>query len=81
MVDRANSLQIGRCMMALPDTPPAQATATGRWEGEGGSLAAHGSDALPDGVTATAMTQYRVGPYSYTNLDDALAEHRRQTRK
>jgi hypothetical protein len=68
-------------MMGLPDAPPVEATGAGRWEGDGGSLSPHGSDALPDGVTATSMTHYRVGPYSYTNLDDALAEHRRQTRK
>lgn len=36
---------------------------------------------LPDGVTAVNTVQYKVGPYTYSNLDDALAEHRRQSSK
>lgn len=34
--------------------------------------------ALPEGVTAETVTRYRVGPYRYTSLADALAQHRRQ---
>jgi len=68
-------------MMALPDAPTVKPTVTGRSEGEGGSLAGHEPDVLPNGVTAYRVTHYQVGPYSYTNVDDALAEHRRQTRK
>lgn len=68
-------------MMALPDAPTVQQTGTAQSEGAGGSLAGHDSDALPNGVTAYLVTHYQVGPYSYSNLDDALAEHRRQTRK
>lgn len=36
---------------------------------------------LPDGVIAVNAVQYKVGPYTYSNLDDALAEHRRQSSK
>lgn len=36
---------------------------------------------LPDGVIAVNTVQYKVGPYTYSNLDDALAEHRRQNTK
>ena len=34
---------------------------------------------LPDGVIAETVTQYRVGPYRYTSLADALAQYRRQS--
>lgn len=36
---------------------------------------------LPEGVIAVNTVQYKVGPYTYSNLDDALAEHRRQNTK
>ena len=36
---------------------------------------------LPEGVIAVISKEYRVGQYRYTNLDDALAEHRRQSAK
>lgn len=49
------------------------------WEGEGGGLGPSQRDPLPDGVIAVTTVQYRVGPYSYSTLDDALAEHRRRT--
>lgn len=67
--------------MTPPNAPPAEPTGASRWEAEGGSRAAHGSDALPNGMIANLVTHYQVGPYSYTNLDDALAEHRRQMPK
>lgn len=36
---------------------------------------------LPEGVIAVNTVQYKVGQYTYSNLDDALAEHRRQNTK
>gem|GEM_PF-5509193 len=47
------------------------------WEGEGGALRLRSRDELPFGVEAIKITHYRVGPYIYTNLADALAQHRR----
>ena len=32
---------------------------------------------LPEGVIAETTTIYRVGPYRYSKLEDALAEHGR----
>ncbi|WP_144096591.1 hypothetical protein [Croceicoccus sediminis] len=60
--------------------PEASANAgDGRWENEGGALPPRTLPPLPDGITAISVTHYRVGPYTYTNLDDAMAEYRRQT--
>ena len=61
-----------------PDKPPAETAATCRWESEGGSVRSAKTQ-LPEGIVAVSVTHYRVGPYSYTNLDDAMAEHRRQS--
>ncbi|MEB3416638.1 hypothetical protein VCJ71_11210 [Alteriqipengyuania sp. WL0013] len=49
------------------------------WENEGGAVAAHSSPELPEGVIAITSVSYRVGPYTYARLKDALAEHRRQS--
>ncbi len=58
---------------AVPQTPPAR-----EWESQGSSLTScHTS--LPEGILAVSVTHYRVGKYSYSNLDDAMAEHRRQS--
>lgn len=54
---------------------------TGAWENEGGALASPDKPMLPDGVIAIPMTHYRVGQYTYTNLDDAMAQYRRQSSK
>ncbi|WP_268888711.1 hypothetical protein [Erythrobacter rubeus] len=35
---------------------------------------------LPEGISAVSVTHYRVGSYTYTSLDDALAEHKRQNK-
>lgn len=51
--------------------------ATRQWESEGGSLSSR-EESLPEGILAVSVAHYRVGKYSYTNLDDAVAEHRRQ---
>lgn len=48
------------------------------WENEGGSVQPSPSE-LPEGIVSMTVVHYRVGPYTYTNLDDALAEHRRQS--
>ncbi len=61
---------------AGPSPPSAGADA---WENEGGAPRQTVATALPDGITAVAETHYRVGPYRYTNLNDALAELGRQT--
>ena len=58
-----------------PETP-----APPQRESGGDAMKPASPSALPDGVTASAITQYRVGPYTYTSLDDALAEHKRQNK-
>lgn len=59
--------------------PSGKAQATNEWENEGGSVKTIPSPTLPEGIIAVAVTQYRVGPYRYSSLEDALAEHRRQS--
>lgn len=56
---------------SAPETP-----ATHQWESEGGSLTSR-QEPLPEGILAVSVTHYRVGKYSYTNLEDAMAEYRR----
>lgn len=51
----------------------------GAWESEGGSFEPQSPASLPDGIIAVTSVHYRVGPYSYSRLEDALAEHRRQS--
>jgi len=65
--------------MTVPsETPRVSPPGTSAWESEGGALTPQSSHLLPDGVTAITVTQYRVGPYIYTNIEDAMAEYRRQ---
>jgi hypothetical protein len=59
------------------DQSPRERTATDGWENEGGTTDAP-IPQLPDGIVAVTTTHYSVGPYRYTSLNDALAEHRRQ---
>jgi hypothetical protein len=59
--------------------PSSKVQATNEWENEGGSVKPIPSPALPEGITAVTVTQYRVGPYRYSSLEDALAEHRRRS--
>ena len=66
-------------MSQVPEVQSSKAQATNEWENEGRSAAPIPSPELPEGVTAVTITQYRVGPYRYSSLDDALAEHRRQS--
>ena len=61
---------------ATPEQPE-----TGEWVNEGGSLKSNTATQLPEGVIAVTSTRYKVGPYSYSRLEDALAEHGRQSRK
>lgn len=61
---------------AIPDQP-----GTGEWESEGGSLKLELPAPLPDGIVAVSSVRYQVGPYSYSKLEDALAEHGRQSEK
>lgn len=35
-------------------------------------------NALPEGITTRLVREYRVGPYRYTDLDQAIAERDRQ---
>ena len=67
--------------MVQSDTPTANQPGTGTWESEGGALASPDKSVLPDGVAAITVTHYQVGPYTYTKLDDAMAQHRRQSSK
>ena len=52
---------------------------TGDWESEGGALEPKPAPTLPEGIIVVRSVHYRVGPYSYVSLEDALAEHRRQS--
>jgi hypothetical protein len=54
---------------------------TAAWENEGGAIKPRSTTDLPEGVTLVLSNEYWVGQYRYTNLDDALAEHRRQSGK
>ena len=65
-------------MREVPKAPAGKAEATNEWENEGGSVKPVSSPALPEGITAVTVTKYKVGPYTYTTLDGALAEHTRQ---
>lgn len=42
------------------------------------SSSAQLAETLPDGITAITVTSYKVGPYNYGRLADAMAEHHRQ---
>ena len=53
--------------------------AVSEWESEGGSLRPGAADPLPEGITAETVVRYRVGPYCYSRLEDALAEHSRRS--
>ena len=57
---------------------PNEAPATCQREGEDRSSISREAS-LPEGIQAVEVTHYQVGKYSYTNLDDAMAEHRRQS--
>lgn len=48
------------------------------WENEGGSLKPGSPTPLPEGIIVATSVHYLVGPYSYSRLEDALAEHGRQ---
>lgn len=59
---------------ADPDQPKIR-----EWENEGGSLKPGSPTPLPEGIIAVTSLHYLVGPYSYSRLEDALAEHGRQS--
>ena len=67
--------------MVTPEAPPATVPGTGSWESEGGALAQPASPEIPEGILAVTVTHYRVGPYKYTSLADAMAQYRRQGSK
>lgn len=66
-------------MSQVHEAPDRKAQATNGWENEGGSVKPIPSPVLPEGITVMTVTQYCVGPYRYSSLEDALAEHRRQS--
>lgn len=66
-------------MSQAHEVPSSKAAETRERENEGGSATPIPSPELPEGVTAVTITLYRVGPYRYSSLDDALAQHRRQS--
>ena len=74
-------MRTGGSVMADSESQTVAVPGTGAWENEGGVLASHNPTPLPDGVNAIPVTHYRVGPYTYTNLDDAMAEYYRQNRE
>lgn len=51
-------------------------TPVGAWENEGGSMKPDRE--LPAGMTASIVTQYHVGAYSYSDFGHAFAELNRQ---
>lgn len=68
--------------MTGPVLPVPSPSERAEWENEGGSLAEGAKpDALPEGIIAIPVTHYRVGEFTYTNLDDALSQHRRTIAK
>ena len=67
--------------IAPPAADPIQLE-TKNWENEGGALKPPLVPAnLPEGITAVPSMHYRLGPYTYLRLEDALAEHERQLKK
>jgi hypothetical protein len=60
------------------DQSSREPTATDEWENEGGTTHTP-IPQLPEGIVVVTATHYMVGPYRYTSLEDALAEHRRQS--
>ena len=68
-------------MSDQPFTTLPEQGGTAAWESEGGALKPKPATDLPEEIVAVMSYQYRVGQYRYTNLDDALAEHRRQSAK
>lgn len=63
--------------MPLPETPLAAALEAAEWEDEGGALAAAERVRIPPEIEAVTVTRYRVGPYTYSTLADAMAQYRR----
>lgn len=59
--------------VVTPDQPDTQ-----EWENEGGAGKPKPPGPLPEGIIAVELTHYRVGKYSYSKLEDALAQHKRQ---
>lgn len=60
------------------ELPSDTAEVTRQFENEDGSANSVTPPVLPQGITAMTITQYRVGQYTYTSLDHALAEYQRQ---
>ncbi|MHA6333845.1 hypothetical protein ACXYL9_09190 [Qipengyuania sp. CAU 1752] len=55
----------------------ASTTSLNVWESEGGSINPPNSP-LPAGIAERLVREYRVGPYKYTDLSQAIAENTRQ---
>ena len=78
MAARRTNRQFGASVMSPSKDPRTISPEAREWESEGGALATHENASLPDEVIPIAVTHYRVGSYTYTNLDDAMAEYRRR---
>lgn len=61
---------------AMPAQP-----GTGQWESEGGALKSDLPNPVPEEILTVTTVQYHVGQYSYSRLEDAMAQLERQSRK
>ncbi|VVS99123.1 hypothetical protein [Erythrobacter sp. EC-HK427] len=68
-------------MSAVPTAAIPAQPGTGQWESEGGALKPGMPIPVPEAILAVTTVQYRVGPYSYSRLEDAMAQLERLSRK
>ncbi|WAT18195.1 hypothetical protein OZN62_01045 [Aurantiacibacter sp. MUD11] len=69
-------------MSTVLNAADSKESATNEWESEGGALKQPSAPTeLPEGIIAVPTVHYRLGRYSYFRLEDALAEHDRQSQK
>lgn len=54
-----------------------QAESRAEWENEGGATARRRAVELPSEIEVETITYYRIGPFKYTKLKDAMAQVRR----
>lgn len=65
-------------MLKLADTPSTRKKSIRAWENKSESMVPQGPVELPAEIVAKTVTCYRVGSYTYSNLDDAMAQYIRQ---
>ena len=68
-------------MSAVPTAAIPAQPGTGQWESEGGALKPDMPNPVPEAILAVTTVQYHVGPYSYSRLEDAMAQVERQSGK